>query len=129
MGLRQNLGSINIYPSSIESTSEVSVYTSKKKWALLKNKKNHQIYHSITQVHSNHERCSRVVEGEGKISMWNSSRLCQRGLWQCLHEALGFMLLRGPNGHIIKETREEVWSGEWLNVKWWITRDNVYTKH
>lgn len=105
MGLRQNLGSINTHPSSIESTNEVSVYTSETKWAL-ENKKDHQIYHFI-----NHERYSRVAEEKCEISMWNSSRLCQRGLWQCLRETLGFMLLRWLNGHTIKETREEIDDG------------------
>ena len=36
-------GGLQICPSLVESTSKVSVYTNEMKWALQKNKKDHQI--------------------------------------------------------------------------------------
>ena len=47
--MRQIWG-LQICPSSVESTSKVSIYTSEMKWALLKNKKDHQICPNMMQA-------------------------------------------------------------------------------
>ena len=54
--------SLQICPSSVESTSKVSVYTSETKWTLSKNKKDHQICHSMTRTLLNQNKNKEALK-------------------------------------------------------------------